>query len=140
MRGQEPIQLEHLSSLSFYDDRFVYKDKSYPFDDVAHVKFTATRTQHSVNFIPTGTTFETDLRLVLAGGRTLRITPEGGFLQKEARFEAILRAADVISEITFTKRMEDYELELANHNFVTWDGRQLTLPPVFIQRQLESGG
>jgi len=124
MPGPEPIQIEHLSSLSFYDDNFVYKNKSYSFDDVVHVKFTATRTQHSVNFVPTGTSFETDLRVVLVAGPVLRITPDRGFLQKEARFEAILRAAEILSEITFTKRMENYESELAEHNFLTWDGRQ----------------
>ncbi len=51
MRDRAPTQLEHLSSLSFYDDSFAYKSKSYPFDDVAHIKFTATKTRHSVNFV-----------------------------------------------------------------------------------------
>ena len=103
---------------------FVYKDKSYPFDEVAHLKFTARRTEHRVNFVPTGTSFETDLRIFLTEGPVLRIIPDRGFLQKEARFEAILRAAEILSEITFTKRMEDYESELAKRNFLTWDGRQ----------------
>jgi len=115
MDSEEPVHLEHLSSLSFYNDRFQYKGTSYAFDDVEHITFTATKTRHSVNFIPTGTTFETDLRLVLADGRILTITPDRGFLNREARFEAILRAAEIISEITFTKRMENYEslLEIA---------------------------
>jgi DnaJ like chaperone protein len=121
---QAPIRVEHLTSLAFCDDKFIYKDKPYSFDEVAHVKFVAVRTQHSVNFIPTGTTYETDLQLFLANGQVLRIIPDRGFRHKEARFEAVLRAAEILSEITFTNRMEHYEAELARQKFLTWDGRQ----------------
>jgi len=124
MHGSEAIQLEHISSLVFHEDSFVFEEKPYSFDEVVHVKFTASKTQHSINFIPTGTSFETDLRVLLSDGKSLRIKADRGFLQREARFEAILRAAEIIAEVTFTQRMENYESELADRGFITWDGRQ----------------
>lgn len=51
MPDQGPVQIEHLSALSFYDDKFMYKKKSYAFDDVAHITFAAAKTQHRVNFV-----------------------------------------------------------------------------------------
>lgn len=120
--NEEGLVLEYLDDLTFYDENFVYKDCDYPYEDILHIKYTATAIKKSVNLVPTGTSYETYLCLHLADGFKLTIDQESSFLgmKEKQKAEAIMRAAGIFHEITFTNRMERYEQQLKEKSFVTW--------------------
>lgn len=122
----EGLQLEYLDDLTFYDENFVYKDCDYPYEDVLSIRYTATAIKKSVNFVPTGTSYETYLCIHLADGLKLTIDQEGSFLgiKEKEKAEAIMRASGIFHEITFTHRMERYEKQLNEKEFVSWGDYQ----------------
>lgn len=125
--NEEGLVLEYLEDLTFYDENFVYgEDCDYPYKDIFSIKYTATAIKRSVNFVPTGTTYETYLCLHLADGIKLRIDQEKSFLgiKEKEKAEAIMRASAIFHEITFTHRMERYEKQLNEKGFISWGDYQ----------------
>ena len=125
-QSDEGLELEYLDGLTFYDERFVYKDCDYPYEDILSIKYTATAIKKSVNFVPTGTTYETYLCLHLADGFKLTLDKESSFLgiKGKEKAEAIMRASGIFHEITFTHRMERYEKQLEEKGFIAWGDYQ----------------
>ncbi len=121
------LGLEYLDRLTLFDDRFEYDRKSFKYNEIEHIEFTALVTKHSVNFVPTGTTYSADLFLHLAGGKRLQINQERTFLgtKKKQRYEAVMRAASMLMSITFDQRMGTYERQMEQKNFVVWGDHQL---------------
>lgn len=95
--------------------------------EIEHIEFTALVTKHSINLVPTGTTYSADLFLHLNGGARLQIQQESAFLgtKKKQRYEAVMRAASMLMSITFDQRVEAYEQQLEQKNFVVWGDYQL---------------
>lgn len=124
---EEGLGLEYLDRLTFFDGRFVYNKKQYRYSDVEHIWFTAQVTKHRTNFVPTGTTYEVDLFLNLKDGTRLQIKPENTFLgsYKKQRYEAVLRAASMLMNVTFNHRLEAYERHLEDKKFVAWGRHQI---------------
>lgn len=125
--NEEGLVLEYLEDLTFYDEGFVYgKDCDYPYKDILSIKYTATAIKRSVNFVPTGTTYETYLCLHLADGIKLRIDQEKSFLgiKEKEKAEAVMRASAIFHEISFTHRMERYEKQLNEKGFISWGEHQ----------------
>ena len=123
----EGLGLEYLDRLTLFNERFEYDGKSHKFSEIEHIEFTALVTKHSVNLVPTGTTYSADLYLHLGGGARLRINQERKFLgaKKKQRYEAVIRAASMLMSITFDQRVELYERQLEKKNFVVWGDHQL---------------
>ncbi|MCB9981167.1 MAG: TerB family tellurite resistance protein [Rhodospirillales bacterium] len=125
-KDEEGLALEYLEDLTFYDENFVYKDCDYPYEDILSIKYTATAIKKSVNFVPTGTSYETYLCLHLADGFKLTIDQESSFLgiKEKEKAEAIMRASGIFHEITFTNRMERYEKQLNEKGYISWGNYQ----------------
>ena len=89
-----------------YDQNLRYRGDLIGFDAIRSVRFTATEIRHSVNFIPTGTSFTSELDLVLEAGDVVRVRQEHAFRGKtqKKRMEAVWQAAEIISIATFNRR------------------------------------
>ncbi len=124
--SEESFGLEYLDSLSFFDNHFVYEDEEIDYDYIRSINYTSIATKHSVNFVPTGTTYETNLYLIFQDGDKLKIQQESSFLRlkQKDKSQAIMRASAIFHEITFTKRMEAYENQLNKVGYVTWGNYQ----------------
>ena len=127
-QGQESLGLEYLDKLTLFDDTFEYDGKDYDYKNVEHIEFTAVSTKHSVNFIPTGTSYSANLFLHLNGGRRLHISQERVFLNRKEkeRSEAVMRAAGIIMDITFNRRIEAYVRQMEEKGFVSWGKHQIS--------------
>lgn len=125
--SSEGFQLEYLSTLKFCDDNFVYKGQEYPYYDINNIHFKAVATRHSINLIPTGTTYECTLVLGFKDGKKLSIERESGLLSHRSKnkFEAILRASEIFSDITFTQRVQPYEDSIEEKGFFKWNDYQI---------------
>lgn len=126
MTDESSLELEYLSNLKFYDDRLEYKGVARFYRDIVGVKYYAVRTKHSVNFIPVGESHEAYILLRFADDQWVSIDQERRMFRKEQRTaEAVMRAAEIISEITFTERYERYEKQFSTKSYVDFDGFQL---------------
>lgn len=120
------MKIDHLSQLEFLDQEFVYKSKPYRYAEISSISFAAVHTQHRVNFMPAESSYDARLDLHLLGGRTLKIGQEWAFLGKnqKIRMEAVWRAKEVFSEVTFHQRITRYEEELKIEEFFSYDRYQ----------------
>lgn len=125
-QNDKGLELGYLDGLTFHDEHFVYKDCDYPYEDILSIKYTATAIKKSVNFVPTGTIYETYLCLHLADSLRLTIDQESSFLsiKQKDKAEAIMRASSIFHEITFTHRIQRYEKQLDEKGFVSWGNYQ----------------
>ena len=121
------IELEYLDHLGFGNTEFEYRGKRYPYVQIEKIKYSATSTKHSINLIPTGTTYEVDLKLVMGENIVLAIKPESSFMghRSKTRYEAVMKAASIFMNITFTQRVNRYEEILAAKKFVQWGQIQI---------------
>lgn len=127
MAKETGFELEYLEKLVFHDESFFYKGKEYAYEKIQHIVYSATATKHSVNGLPTGTSYETTLQLELSDNHFLSIEQEFSFLRGSAqkgRSEAVMRAASILHEVTFAQRIEHYEKQLEEKGFVSWNGFQ----------------
>lgn len=126
MSDESSLELEYLSKLKFYDDRFEYRGVPYAYKDIVGLDYYAVRTKHSVNFIPTGESHEAYIKLHFSDQRPVSIEQERGFFRNEQKSaEAVMRAAEIIAEITFTERYGRYEAQFSEKKFLEFDGYQL---------------
>lgn len=129
-RAQEErgVGLEYLDRLTLFDDTFTYDGATYAYADITHVQFTAVATKHSVNFIPTGTSYEATLFLELGDGRRLHIKQERPFFNRKEkhRSEAVMRAAGIFLNVTFDRRIETYERHMEEKGFINVGKHQIS--------------
>lgn len=121
------LEISYLEELIFFDNLFTYRDKKILYKDIKHLEFTATVTKHSVNFIPTGTSYDAQLFVHLRGSSKLHIEHRKGLFrtkQKE-KFNAMMRAVQILSDITFTQRVQIYENQITSRGFATWGEHQI---------------
>jgi DnaJ like chaperone protein len=125
---QDGVGLEYLDKLTLFDDAFEYAGKNYDYQNIEHVEFTAVSPRHSVNFIPAGTSYSSNLFLHLSDGRRLHIKQERVFLNRREKehSEAVMRAAGIFMDITFNQRIEAYERQIEKKGFVSWGKHQLS--------------
>jgi len=103
------------------DHAIRYRQRDYPIADITSVGYTATKTQHSVNFIPTGTSFDAQCRLFLRNGEVVTIGSSahqifGG--DGKQIFAPVWLVSEIASELTFEQRIRRFEDCLAKRNFV----------------------
>jgi len=114
------MKLQYLDKLEFGDDAFAYAGRSYAYDEIASIEFQAVQTKHSVNFIPAGTSYDAYLKVHLANGRTVRIGQEWSLWRGDSqrvRMEAVWRAKEILSEMSFANRVEPLEKSVAQRGF-----------------------
>ena len=121
------LGLEYLDRLTLFDERFEYDGESYDYKSIEHIEFTASVTKHSVNGIPTGTSYAANLVLHLQGRARLHIQQESAFFgaKKKLRYEAVMRAASMLMGISFNQRIESYEHQLKQKKFIEWGQYQI---------------
>lgn len=126
MSEENSLELEYLSQLKLFNNHLQYGERVVRYSDIAEIEYYAVQTRHSVNFIPTGTDYDAYLKLHVQGDRPVAIAQEWAYRssQQKMRAEAVMRAADIIGEITFTDRYERYERQLAEKNFIEFAGYQ----------------
>jgi len=125
-KKEDGLVLEYLSDLTFYDEHFIYKDCDYPYEDILHIEYTATAIKKSINLVPTGTSYDTHLKLKMSDGVSFTVDQENSIfgMKEKEKAEAIMRASGIFHELTFTSRMERYEKQLSNKGFVAWGNYQ----------------
>jgi DnaJ like chaperone protein len=123
-----PFRIEGLSDLEIYDENLRYREHLIKFDAIRSVRFTATEIQHTVNFIPTGSTFTSELYLILEGGEQVQIRQEHAFrgTTQKKKMEAVWQAAEIISIATFNRRVQRHERDLASKGFFQVGRYQIT--------------
>jgi DnaJ like chaperone protein len=122
------FRIEGLRDLEIHDKNLRYRGHLIGFDAIRSVRFTATEIQHSVNFIPTGSTFTSELYLILESGELVQIHQERALRGKtqKRKMEAVWQAGEIISIATFSRRVQRYEQELAGKGFFQVGQYQIT--------------
>ncbi|MBL8551326.1 MAG: TerB family tellurite resistance protein [Hyphomonadaceae bacterium] len=103
------------------DTSMSYRGKSYPLRDVESVVYTATKTSHSVNFIPTGSSFDAKCRVFMDHGQSVTITSGSGRVFAGDGSKAIAPVwlfSEVVSELTFEQRLDRYERSFEERNYI----------------------
>lgn len=127
-RNKESWQINGLKKLKFYDDYLEYKGQRIDFNNIKSVEFTSTATKHSINFIPTGTSYESILYLILLSGKQVHIKQESRFWGRDSEkeySEAIWKASEIISITTFNSRLEPFEKDFNEKGFFKVDQFQI---------------
>ena len=117
----DPHIIEHLENLKIYDDYLLYGEIKIAFGEIRSVQHTATHTRHSINSVPTGSTYEAHLSLILSNGKQVRICPPSRPFRSSTskkQMEAVMKASEIISAITFNQRVERYEQEFMKKKFL----------------------
>ncbi len=116
------MKFEYLSALEFFDEGFTYGEKHYRYDQIEAITFSATHVRHSLNAIPAGNSYDAKLELQLAGGAVMRIQQENAFWGKDQklRMEAVWKANELLSELTFSHRLRKYEDQFAAKSFFSY--------------------
>lgn len=117
------MKIDYLSGLEFLDYGFSYRGKDYRYDQIDSITFNATHTQHSISLIPAGNSYESNLELHLAGNAgTLRIQQQPAFWVKDQklRMDAVWRAKEILSELTFSNRIRKYEGQFTTKGFFSY--------------------
>lgn len=126
INNDEPIiEIKGLSKLKIFDDFLKYKKNVFFFEDIKSIEFTAVAMKRSINFIPTGTDYESNLYLILENDKRIKIKQEssfwGGGMSQEEYSEAVWKASEIISILTFNSRVGRYEKEIKNKNLLKID-------------------
>lgn len=114
------MRLDYLGKLEFGDESFIYGGRSYNYSDISSIEFQAVETGADVDFIRAGTSDSACLRVHLSDGRTVNIAQERSFWRGERRrlrTEALWQATEILSERSFTNRLEPFEKSLAGSGF-----------------------
>jgi DnaJ like chaperone protein len=110
------------------DHAIRYRHREHPLASIASVGYTATKTQHSVNLIPTGTSFDAQCRLFLVSGEVLSVNSHahqifGG--DGKQIFAPVWLLSEIVCELTFEQRIRRFEECLAQRNFVEFGDYQI---------------
>ena len=118
-----------LPELWINDDGFRWGNSHYRHSDVASIRFSATVVQNSVNGIPTGKTYQADLSVKLRSGSTISIKGPGRAIRsglKKESFDGMQQANVLLSHLSLLQRLEPMERELAEKEFFSFHGYQIT--------------
>src|SRR5690242_14244661 len=115
------MKIENLPQLEFLDDGFSYKGTGFTYEQIKGISFYAVHTRHSVNFVPTGNSYSAELNLHL-DGQNLKIDQEWAYFgsSQKTRMEALWKAQDIFSDITFSSRLTGFEDELSQKNYFSY--------------------
>jgi DnaJ like chaperone protein len=122
-------QIQGLKKLYFFDDYIEYKKRRINFNAVHSIQFTSTATKHSINFVPTGTSFESILYLSLKDNSRIQIKQESSFwggVSEKKHSEAVWKASEIISISTFNSRLTRFEEEFNKKEFLRADEFQFS--------------
>jgi hypothetical protein len=117
--GSEPIKIEHLPDLELGNERFRYCARWYEYRLIDGITFDATHTKHSINGVPTGSSYTSKLILHLANGDTVWIGQEHAYFssKQKLRMEAVWKASEIFSDLTFDQRLKKYDVQLRTKDF-----------------------
>lgn len=115
------MQIEHLSNLDFGDDAFTYNVLRFVYKSIRGLTFTAVHTKHYTNAVPTGSSYDAKLILHLPDTE-IYITPEWAYWAKsqKVRMEAVWKAKEIFSEITFLQRLKSYDDQFSTKGFFSY--------------------
>lgn len=120
--------IEGLDGLTLDDERFTWDSWSHAYADVQSIRFHAKQTKHSINFVPTGTTYEATLVLEMKSGAHIHISHDGRALLNHDREKkamgAIWRAREILSEMSFASRVAPYEQSVRDRGYFSYGGHQ----------------
>lgn len=126
---QNSNDIQPLPELWINDDGFSWRGGHHRHGDIASIRFSATVTQNSVNGIPTGKTYQSQLSVKLNSGSTISITGPGrairSGLKKEA-FDGMQQANAILSHFSLAQRLEPMENELEKKGFFSFSGYQIS--------------
>jgi len=116
------VKVKHLTALEFSDDGFSYRRRSYTYQSITAISFDAVHTKHYVNSVPTGSSYNAELILHLANGIGLDIKQPWAYFSgtQKAIVEAMWKANEIFSELTFDQRIEKYESQLRAKEFFAY--------------------
>jgi len=120
--------IEGLERLELEDEGFRWDGQPYKYEDIVSIRFFAKQTKHSVNFVPTGTTYEGELLVDLRNDDRIRIDHEGRALinhdhQKKV-MAGVWQAKEVLSEMSFAGRVGPYEESMLKRDFFSYGSYQ----------------
>lgn len=120
------MQVKGVSGISFEDEALHIGSAAYRYREIDSVSWYAVITQNSINGIPTGKDYDARLSFLTSAGKSITVNPDRGWSGaiKKAGFEGLSRAAEVLSEMTFTNRVFRYEEQLQTRNFFNYGGHQ----------------
>ncbi len=110
------MKLDHLGRLEIGDESFTYDGRRCNYADISSIEFRAEHAGHGVELIPAETSDSASLSVHLSDGRTVKIGQERSFWRGERwrlRSEAVRQAKEILSERSFTSRLEPLERSLA---------------------------
>lgn len=101
------MQVKGVSGISFEDEALHIGSAAYRYREIDSVSWYAVITQNSINGIPTGKDYDARLSFLTSAGKSITVNPDRGWSGaiKKAGFEGLSRAAEVLSEMTFTNRV-----------------------------------
>ncbi len=119
------MQIPGIDGLEFQDRDFSWLGRACDYRDVRSIFFTATVTSRRVNGIPVGKSYDAKLQVHFAAG-SMTIEPQKGWFGRlgASGMEALQRAHAVLSDMTFTHRVENYERQVAERGFFNFNGAQ----------------
>lgn len=116
------MRVDGVSKLVFEEADFLYDGRAYSYEAVSSIEFSATITKHSVNFIPTGESYEAEFVVGLEPEKRLAIKADtrlfGGM--KRSGMEGLWRAKEMLSEITFLNRVQRFEDQFRSKGFFAY--------------------
>jgi hypothetical protein len=111
--------IEELEHLRLEDREFHWRDRIYPYEDIASIRFHAQRKlEHT--FVPTGTTYGAELALDMTGGTTIRFGLEGHD-EQDKRVAAIWKAKEIFSEKSFAARIAAFENAVRERGYFKYE-------------------
>ena len=129
--------IQPLPELQIFDSSFVWRGRHHQHSDIASIRFSATITQNSVNGIPTGKTYQSELSLKLNSGSIILITGPSRAIRsglKKETFDGMQRANAILSHLSLAQRLEPMEQELSKKGFFSFSGYQINRSREVFQR------
>jgi DnaJ like chaperone protein len=92
------------------DDSLLYRGITHRLSEIRNVSYVATRTEQTVNSVPTGVSFAARCRLYMGNGRHLTVASPQGWWKHGGRdaISPIWLFSEIISELTFDQRLQYY--------------------------------
>jgi DnaJ like chaperone protein len=120
--------IEGLEDLRIEDDSFAWRGRVNKYEDIESVRFHAQRTKHSVNLIPTWTTYESELTLVMRNSGNICVHHDGRALFKHGKqrqaMASIWHAKEILSKMSFAARIEAFESSVARREYFIYQDYQ----------------
>lgn len=116
--------IDGLNDLTMEDDLFTWCNVNYRYENIHSIRFHAQSTKHSINFVPTGTTYESVLTLTMRASVNIIIRHKGSALFKQDKqrqaMAAIWQAKEILSEMSFPARLSNFETSVTECNYFNY--------------------